>query len=154
MPDGISVDFSDINQMATALGQVPAVAGRFIRAAVEVSARTIKDDWRESATGLAHAQHFPRSITYDVRSFQGFGSTVIEAEIGPDKDGPQGALGNLLEYGSVNNPPMGLGHGALQREEDGYERGLSQALANAERMAGIDSSIIGSAAAVMRGSYR
>ena len=41
----------------------------------------------------------------------------LEAEIGPDKSRPQGALGNLLEFGSENNPPHNDGGRALQAEE-------------------------------------
>lgn len=43
---------------------------------------------------------YPKSITYDIERF---GRVGVQAEIGPDKDLPQGALGNLIEFGSVHN---------------------------------------------------
>ncbi len=67
----------------------------------EVACANIQRGARSRVSGLAHAPHYPRSITYDV-SLQG---TSIVGEVGPDKDLTQGALGNLIEYGSVNNPP-------------------------------------------------
>jgi hypothetical protein len=47
------------------------------------------------------------------------------AIIGPDKGGPQGALGNLLEYGSVKNPPHRDGGRALDVEEPRFEAQLA-----------------------------
>lgn len=131
MTDGIIIDTSELSALAADLGEAPARAGRNIRSAVGRTAHRIRDDWRDSAQGLPHAPLFPYSISYDLKVFQGFGASVIQAEIGPDKERPQGALGNLIEYGSVNNPPMGLGHGALQKNEDDFERGLTIAVSDA-----------------------
>lgn len=72
-----------------------------VRAVVEKGALNIKKDAAKRIGGLAHARAYPRSISYDMRQSL-LGPT---AEIGPDKSRRQGALGNLLEYGSVNNPP-------------------------------------------------
>lgn len=151
--DDIRVDFSEFDRLAVDVGDVVPNAGRYIRSAVEVTARHIKDDWKDEAKGMAHAPAFPNAIHYDVSVFQGFGRSQVEAEIGPDKDRPQGALGNLIEYGSVNNRPQGLGHGALERNADDLERGLVKALEDAERVAFTDSSLGRAAAAVVRGSY-
>jgi hypothetical protein len=135
MSDAFSIDSSEIDQLAADLGAVPATAGRFLRSAVEVSSRRVKDDWRDESKGLEHAPAFPYSVGYDVTTAHAFGQTVLKSEIGPDKERAQGALGNLIEFGSINNPPQGLGHGALQRNEDDFERGLSKALVDAERAA-------------------
>lgn len=153
MVDGFTVDNSEIVNLAADLGAVPDVAGRFIRKAVEVSSRRIKDDWKEQATGFVHAPAFPYSIGYDIATVNAFGASVIQSEIGPDKERRQGALGNLMEFGSVNNPTMGLGAGALERAEDDFQHGLEQALADAEHVAGVDGSVSRSAGAVIRGSY-
>jgi hypothetical protein len=152
--DGITVDFSEIDQLSASLGQVRANAGKYIRSAVTVTAKNIDKDWERESKGMAHAPAFPYSITYDISTFTGFGVSVIQADIGPDKDRRQGGLGNLIEFGSVNNPPQGLGHGALQRNEADFERGLSLALEDAEHDAGVDGSVSASAGAVIRGSYR
>jgi hypothetical protein len=154
MSDGISIDFSEIDQLSASLGNVRANAGKYLRSAVAFTAKNIDKDWERESKGLQHAPAFPYSITYDISTFAGFGVSVIQADIGPDKDRAQGALGNLIEFGSVNNPPQGLGHGALQRNEADFEKGLSLALEDAERDAGVDGSLGASAGAVIRGSYR
>ena len=154
MADGFVVDTSELDKLAADLGRAPAVAGRFIRQAVEVTARHVKDDWRDAAQGLAHAPAFPYSVGYDIGAGNGLsvgqsasaviaggvtsaGSSTVTAELGPDKDRRQGALGNLIEYGSMNNPPQGLGHGALERNQADFERGLERALSDAERAVGL-----------------
>lgn len=133
MADGFSIDTSEIDRLAADLGEVPAKAGRFLRAAVEVTSRHIKDDEREDSKGLAHAPAYPYSVGYDIKILHGFGVSVIQSEIGPDKDRRQGALGNLLEYGSINNPPKAFGKKALQRNEADFQRGIERALDDAER---------------------
>ncbi len=135
MADGFSIDASELDRLATDLGNVPGTAGRFIRSAVEVTARNVKDDWREELPKDGHARALPYAVGYDIKTLHAFGASVIQAEIGPDKERPQGALGNLVEFGSVNNPPQGVGHGALQRNQADFERGLSKALEDAERAA-------------------
>jgi hypothetical protein len=152
--DGIAIDFSEIDQLAASLDRVPATAGRYLRAAVEVTSKHIDLDWEREAKGMVHAPAFPYSVGYDISVFQGFGFSIIQSEIGPDKGKPQGALGNLIEFGSVNNPPQGLGHGALQRNEADFVRGLEIALEDAEHHAGVDRSVGLSAAGVIRGSLR
>jgi hypothetical protein len=78
-------------------------------------ALNVKRDWRTNAraTGRKHAKHYPRSIGFDIARY---GPDIWAATIGPDKGGPQGALGNLLEYGSVHNPPHNDGGRALAVE--------------------------------------
>lgn len=152
MPD-FEIDNSDLSKLATDLGSVPAQSGKNLAQAFHVTSRNIRDAWREKATGLEHAPAFPWSITYDmgaegrqtfaqaVSSVNAGGisdamDTVLRSEIGPDKVRRQGALGNLIEYGSVNNPPMGFGHAALQENEDDFERGIDRAVDDALRKAG------------------
>lgn len=159
MPDGFTVDDSELRQFAADLGEVPKTAGRYVRAAVEVSARHVKDTWSEDAAGQLGASRYPKSITYDVKTAYLFGQSVVEAEIGPDKDrsGLQGPLGNLIEFGTAADgglsSKVGTGAAALQRTADDFERGLSKALEDAENAAATDASVVRSAAAVVRGSY-
>ena len=144
MPDGFELDVSELRRFAAELGEVPKVAGRFVRAAVEVSARHVKDAWREDAAGQLGASKYPKSITYDVKTAHLFGQSVVEAEIGPDKHrrGLQGPLGNLIEFGTAAggglSSRVGTGATALQRTADDFERGLGKALEDAERAAGVD----------------
>lgn len=80
---------------------------------VSKGAVNVKRDWRERWQGFTHAPALPRAITYDMTR----SDASVSAEIGPDKDLRQGALGNLLEFGSVNNPPHPGGLPALAAEE-------------------------------------
>jgi hypothetical protein len=93
---------------------------REVEAVVKRGAVNVKKDWRANAkeTAGSAARVYPYSITFD-------GPTRlpghrIEAEIGPDKGKRQGALGNLLEYGSVNNPPHNDGKRAADKEQDKF----------------------------------
>lgn len=154
MSDGVLIDFSELNQLAASLENVAANAGKNVRQAVEITSRKIKDGWRDKLKGSVYLPALPYAITYDVTTFSGFGASVIQSEIGPDKDRNQGALGNISEFGTVNNPPRGFGLATLQENLKDYEDGLALALADAERVAGVDSSVIRGAGAVIRGSYR
>ena len=123
----------DLSVLAADLGDVPEKSGTFFRKAVEVTARHVRDTGRKNATGLAHAPRFPFSITYDID----ISPAGVVAEVGPDKDRAQGALGNLIEYGSVNNPPQGIMHGALQANEADFERGIERATDDALKALGL-----------------
>ena len=132
------IDNSELDKLAADLGAVPARSGRNLRKAIEVTARNVRDTWRDESRGLAHAPAFPSSVTYDI---SGSGSRAtgsqLEAEIGPDKERRQGALGNLLEYGSVNNAGFNFGHRALQENEADFERGIDRAVDDALKAAGL-----------------
>lgn len=87
-------------------------------AVVNRGALNVKNGWRANATASSgqHARLYPSSISYDMRPHP----TGASAEIGPDKGKPQGPLGNLLEFGSVNNPPHMDGARALAAEEAAF----------------------------------
>lgn len=88
------------------------------QAVVRRGALNVKNGWRANATATAgrHARLYPSSISFDMRPHP----TGASAEIGPDKGRPQGPLGNLLEFGSVNNPPHMDGARALAAEEAAF----------------------------------
>src|SRR6478609_9905280 len=86
------------------------------------------------ASILAQTSHhfvkqYPNSITYTITESTG---VVVTAEIGPDKGKPQGALGNILEYGTPSNggPYPHLGP-SLDAEADPYEQFLGDAARDA-----------------------
>lgn len=134
----VDVDKTELDRLTADLGEVPRRASRNLRQAIEVTARKVRDTARANASGMAHAPAFPYSITYDITGSGGSGTgSTLDAEIGPDKDRPQGALGNLIEYGSIRNPPQGIMHGALQANEADFERGIDIAIADAMRAAGL-----------------
>lgn len=133
MSDAFGIDSSQLDRLAADFGTVAKNAGPFVEKAVEFGTRNVRDDWRENAQGMPHAPAYPSSITYDIEVRGGLTGSEIEGEIGPDKSRPQGALGNLIEYGSVNNAPQGLGLGALQREEPDFIEGLTKAESDARK---------------------
>jgi hypothetical protein len=90
------------------------------RKVVQRAALNIKNDAKKKASGLAHAPHYPRSISYDTAVSE----TTVTAEIGPDKDRSQGALGNILEYGTSKNPPYAHLGPALDYEGPNFVRYL------------------------------
>jgi hypothetical protein len=106
-------------EQTEALAADLAAAGERLEAAVKPvvakGALNIKNAWRASASGLAHAPAYPYSITYDLDATAGSG--YVAAEIGPDKDKKQGPLGNLIEFGSSKNPPHLDGARALAAED-------------------------------------
>lgn len=114
---------ADLTQLDQFIGQLQRGSHRaFPEAAKAVrdSARNIERDWWRRWSGHPHFPALPNAVTHDVREF---GHTV-DAEIGPDKQRPQGPLGNLIEFGSRNNAPIPGGLPALAAEAPRLERTL------------------------------
>ncbi|MFJ3201016.1 hypothetical protein [Streptomyces sp. NPDC086989] len=111
----MTADVRELVQLAVVLERNVPEAERAMAAVVTRGALNVKNEWRDNARASAgrHARLYPSSISYDVKAIPG----GAEAEIGPDKDKPQGPLGNLLEFGSVNNGPHNDGGRALLAEE-------------------------------------
>lgn len=123
----IDLDGSELNKLVADLHEVPAEAHRNIRKAVQFTSHGIRDNAREAISGLAHAPDYPRAITYDTKDLgEGVGVT---AEIGPEKERRQGPLGNILEYGTVNNPPNAHLGPSLDRWTPDFVRGQEMAIA-------------------------
>jgi hypothetical protein len=110
-----------LRRLAADLDAAAHVAPEEARKVVAKGALNIKKDWRRAWTGLRHAPALPYAITYDTK----LTGDRASAEIGPDKDRRQGALGNLIEYGSVKNAPIPGGLPALEREAPRFEKALT-----------------------------
>ncbi|MFD8949464.1 hypothetical protein ACFV0B_11475 [Streptomyces xanthophaeus] len=125
----MTADTRELYQLANAVTRHLPEAERDMAAVVTRGALNVKNGWRANAVASAgrHARLYPYSISYDVRPFPG----GAQAEIGPDKDRPQGALGNLLEYGSSTNRPHNDGGRALLAEAPRF---AAQALAITNRL--------------------
>lgn len=110
----MTADVRGLNRLALALWGNAAEAEASMAAVVERGALNVKNGWRENAAASSgrHARLYPQSISYDITPIPG----GARAEIGPDKGKPQGPLGNLLEFGSVNNAPHNDGGRALLAE--------------------------------------
>lgn len=149
MADDFRADAAELDKLRADASRFPQDAMPIFRRAAVETATQVKDTARTNASGMAHAPAFPFSITYDfagdshgggaLGGFVGsaFGSYDITMEIGPDKDRAQGSLGNLIEYGSVNNPPQGIMHGALQAHEADWERAVDRATDEAMKAIGL-----------------
>jgi hypothetical protein len=95
-------DTDEVREFADVLAHAADVALAEARKVVQKGALNIKTDARRRASGLRHAPAYPSSITYDSHETASGGW----AEIGPDKGRRQGALGNILEYGTPKNAPI------------------------------------------------
>lgn len=115
----------DLGKLAADLRQSKADARKQTRGVVVRGALEIKKAWKADAERWQQdgtAKSYPSSISYDDSR------TVLghEAEIGPDKDRKQGALGNLMEFGSNNNVPQNSGGRALRAEEPEFIRQMQK----------------------------
>jgi hypothetical protein len=146
-----SDDLSELDMLAADLGDVGPLAGRFVAAAVTVSARKVKDTWRDKLKGSETLPALPFAVTYDTAVFQGFGITQIKAEVGFDKDRNQGALGNVSEYGTPTVTGRGYGLAALDENKADFDRGIALAAADAAQAVLDTSSVTRVAGTLARG---
>lgn len=109
-----TVDTSELDKLADDLADIPEEKRPEFRKVVEKGALNIKTGLRADAAGHPTYRLFPLSITYDMTG-------ELEAEIGPDKGRVQGALGNILYFGTSKNAPQLDLEGPLQREIPRFE---------------------------------
>jgi hypothetical protein len=102
---------ADLNKAAVKV--FPAVA-----AVVAKGAHNVKEQMAEEAQSSGSYRHFHRSIGYDLHK------GGLEAEIGPDKHGPQGALGNILYFGTSKNAAVLDIESALRDEAPRFEKAI------------------------------
>jgi hypothetical protein len=118
--DRIGLDGSELAFVVTSIDKASAVAAAEAAKVVAKGALNIKNGARRRITGLPHARRYPYSIDYDLY-VTGRGAV---ADVGANKDKPQGALGNLLEYGSRNNPPHPHIRPAAEAEEPRFVKAM------------------------------
>lgn len=121
----MSTDTTGLEALAADLARVGAELDERTRQVVSRGALNVKRDWRDNARASSgrHASLYPASVGYDLEALPGGGTGAV---IGPDKDAPQGALGNLLEFGSAKNPPHNDGGRALAAEEPRFIAAVEQ----------------------------
>jgi hypothetical protein len=112
VPD-VSVDASQLHALAEDIRRHSRETPSKLVPVVAKGALNIKNDWRAAWAGIGHAPDLPNAVTYDVKP----GKASIEAEIGPDKGRRQGALGNIIEFGTSKTGPRPGGPPALEAEE-------------------------------------
>ena len=131
MVDAFNVEMAAVKALAIEFGTFGARLRPVVKATITKGALNIKNAARDAI--LADTRHvfvkqYPYSITYDIKV--GAAATVT-AEIGPDKDKPQGALGNLLEFGSSKNAPIPHLVPAFEGELSNTETWLATGAVNA-----------------------
>lgn len=125
----MSDDFRTLSRDLSAAG--PAVRP-FARKALQVTARGIKDDWREGAdrSGLSA---YAADITYETRET----ATSVSADIGPTI-GDAGSFGFVEEGGEdVHSTPQHAARRALENNEEDLDRGIDRAVDDALRSVGL-----------------
>lgn len=126
MSNDIRMDLTEVVTLARVVGGAQSRCMAAIKPAVTRGANNVKRDAKqaiESSTRGFYTELYPRSISYDVFT----GPVRVVAEIGPDKDRPQGALGNLLEFGSSNNAPLPHLMPAGEKEAPRFEAQVASA---------------------------
>jgi hypothetical protein len=111
------VDISQLTKLAADLRSHSRKTPAAAVAVVSKGALNVKNDWRKAWSGIGHAPALPAAVTYETK----VNLRSVEAEIGPDKDRRQGALGNIIEFGTSKNGPRPGGAPALEREASRFE---------------------------------
>jgi hypothetical protein len=125
---GIEFDFSEVLSLAATIEDAPQAAMPKIKQAVEITARHVKDDWRDDARrqNPGQAKNYPSAIDYTMELSDG----EIGADVGP-RVGGQGSLGILEDApGGVGARPQKSGQKAARKNEDDFQRGLERAVAD------------------------
>jgi hypothetical protein len=125
--DRVELDMSQVKALADDLGGVGARLRPVMKATISKGALNVKNAAKQAIIDQSRGifvKQYPYSITYDLTVSAG---ATVTAEIGPDKDLPQGALGNLLEYGTPSKPPFPHLNPALDGEEENTVNWLAKA---------------------------
>lgn len=128
MDDG----FEEVANLEADLRGVPDRANKYIKKAIEVTARNIKDDWREGAqVSGGYPETYPASISYDLK----FPGGAIEAEVGPVLGKTPGASAGFLDEpkssAGVDGPIHHAGRNAAEANEDDFFHGIEIAIFDA-----------------------
>lgn len=116
----MEVQVTGDRELLAALDRAQSRSVPEVEKVVSKGSLNIKQDAARRASGIAHAPTYPASIGYDL--FHGL--TTVRSEIGPDKAKRQGALGNILEFGTRNNAPIPHLGPALDTEAPRYVKAL------------------------------
>lgn len=137
-----SFDFSELTQLSADLDKVADNAGPLINSAVQFTSVNIKKAAAKRVSRSPQWKAAAGSIDYEVKTVQAFGVSVIQSEIGYDKEKRAGGLGNLREFGAPDSDGGPLApHNdlatALHENEKDFLFGLVRATEDAERRAGL-----------------
>ncbi len=132
----MDVDFGELDRLAADLGSAPQTLPKYLRKALEGTARDVKDDAVKRVGSRKYFKGGASAIDYELSGFSGAASGM-DAEIGYNKSRRAGRLGNLIEFGAPrsNNslPPGGELQKALTANREDFERGIVAAVDDALR---------------------
>jgi hypothetical protein len=126
----------DLYSLARDLGEIPKETGPFVRKAIEVTARRIKDQIKDDYSGSRNLGGASRSISYDLHGSTGARLGGISAEIGPELGG-QGSVVGLVDAGRPGQPGKHRIPKALADNADDFESGLDKAIDDGLKAAGL-----------------
>lgn len=124
------------NELVHVIEEAPRETATFLRKAIEVSARNIKDQIKRDYTGSRNLPGAAGSISYELKGTTGQILGGISAEIGP-RLGGQGSVVGLVDKGTVNNPGKNRIPKALADEEQGLADGIRKAVQDGMEAAGL-----------------
>jgi hypothetical protein len=116
----LNFNTAEVEAVADILVHAADVTAAETRKVVAKGALNIKTDARHRISGHPHLRRLPAAVTYDTHET----ATGAWAEIGPDKNRPQGALGNIAEYGTPKNAPIPFMRPAGEAETPRFERAM------------------------------
>lgn len=117
----MEIDVSEFRTLAADLGKASAKAYREAEKVTEKAAHNIKTAMADDAKSSGTYRHFAGSISYDRAVSVG----QIAYEIGPDKARTQGALGNILYFGTSKNAPVLDVEVGLRKEAPEFQRRIA-----------------------------
>lgn len=126
----------DLFSLVRDLGEIPKETAPFVRKAIEVTARHIKDQIKDDYSGARNLGGASRSISYDIQGSTGARLGGISAEIGPEL-GSQGSVVGLVDEGAPRTPGRHRIAKALANNTDDFESGLDKAIADGLKAAGL-----------------
>lgn len=125
----VGIDMSEVTKLAADFGKAAGSVIPEIDKVVERGALNIKNTMVDDAASAGHYRHFSRAISYD----RAYAVGSVAYEVGPDKDRMQGALGNILYFGTGHNGPVLDIEVGMRAEAAPLEKSVADA---AERLAG------------------
>jgi len=126
-----------LNELAHTIEEAPRETARFLRAAIEVTARNIKDQISNDYSGSRGLPHARGAISYDLHGTTGQVLGGISAEIGNDLGRSQGAVVGIVDKGTRNTPGKNRIPKALVDNEEDFQTGIRKAVADGLAAAGL-----------------
>lgn len=108
----MSADASELDGLARAFREIPALMVPKLRGVVAKSALNTKNAMRKDAQSSRHFKQLAPTISYDLKVHTFGGDGVIEAEIGPSGGGSASLAG--IAYFGTSKP----GGGTVRNPED------------------------------------